>query len=456
MAGWLGEKPVFALLARRDFALLWIGHTASILGDYLFFIAITFWVYARTGSSLATGAVLVSSALPLTLFAPLAGCVVDRFDRRRVMLLAEVARGILFLLTLLIIVWRPGALWPIYVVAFAQTALAAFYWPARAAILPQLAPGESLLAANALYQLTDGAARVVAPSLAALALLRTGAAGVVALDAATFVISAGCVAAMSPLPRMLIAPPTTVAPPSSAVAEPHDGSPGALVGEWRRDAQDQGESRQRLVSHVRKPRNPTDAYTGPLTAIYALGAAIALVNSALGVLLPIYVRASLHAGPLAYGWLFTAQALGDVVVSALLGRGTPTSRSTEKVGARVAISLSLVGSGVALIALALTRALSSALALSFVFGALTAFASVRLLTWLQRSAPAARLGRLLAGFAAAQAFAQLSGLGLAGLLGSAIGARRLIAPVGALLVASGGLVEALLTARWMFHVKHRP
>jgi hypothetical protein len=55
---------VLALLSQQNFCLLWVAHTISILGDYVFFIAMTFWIYEQTGSASATGAVLIASTVP--------------------------------------------------------------------------------------------------------------------------------------------------------------------------------------------------------------------------------------------------------------------------------------------------------------------------------------------------------------------------------------------------------
>src|SRR5437879_3575694 len=111
---------MFTLLSQRNFFLLWIAHTISILGDYVFFIAITFWIYEQTGSASATGLVLITSTIPGILFAPLAGVIVDRWNRRNIMLVAESARAVLFLGLLDSIIVQPHTLWPIYVVGFVQ------------------------------------------------------------------------------------------------------------------------------------------------------------------------------------------------------------------------------------------------------------------------------------------------------------------------------------------------
>lgn len=176
---------MLALLSQRNFCLLWVAHTISILGDYVFFIAMTFWIYEQTGSASATGAVLIASTVPSLLFAPLAGMLVDRWNRRSVMFAAESARTVLFLGLLGAVIVQPQVLWPVYVVGFVQSALATFFWPARSALLPQLIEPSSLFAANALYMVSDSGLRVIAPSLSAFILLRFGPPGVIAIDIAS-------------------------------------------------------------------------------------------------------------------------------------------------------------------------------------------------------------------------------------------------------------------------------
>ncbi len=151
---------MFALLAQRNFFLLWVAHTISIVGDYVFFIAITFWIYEQTGSALATGLTLIASTIPNILFAPLAGILADRWKHRSIMVMAESARAVLFLGLLCILLVQPHSVWPIYVVGFVQSALAAFFWSARRALLPRLIEAPTLLAGNALYMVSDSGVRV--------------------------------------------------------------------------------------------------------------------------------------------------------------------------------------------------------------------------------------------------------------------------------------------------------
>lgn len=399
---------MFALLAQRNFFLLWTAHTISILGDYVFFIAITFWVYAQTRSAAATGAVLISSTVPIPLFAPLAGVLVDRRDRRRIMQIAESARALLFLALSIILIMQPQALWPIYIVGCIQSALAAFFWPARSALLPELIQPSSLLKANAWYQVSDSGARIIAPALSAFALLRLGPAGVSLTDAASFLISAGCISLL----RLALRPQAF--PPQSA-------------GISRKSAR--WSSIESLAS-------------AGVSGLLLLGALVSHTAGTLSILLPIFVQTTLSAGPLAYGWILTAQASGEGIISILLGRLSP--RTGRLQGASV-ISGGFALGGLALMLIAFFHTLVSALLLSVLFGAATAAISVHLLTLLQQRAPNHLLGRTLAAFWAAQALVQVGGMAAASVLAARIGVLWLLIFDSAVYLLGGGVAWFLLT-----------
>ncbi len=413
---------MFALLAQRNFFLLWAAHTISILGDYVFFIAITFWVYAQTGSATATGAVLITSAVPIPLFAPLAGVFVDRWDRRRIMLVAESARALLFLGLLGMFLVQPRALWPIYVVGFLQSALAAFFWPARSALLPQFIQPPALLAANALYLVSDSGVRVIAPALSAFALLHLGPASVILTDAATFLLSAGCIS--------LFMLPTA---PQGDVVSLAIGKPSS---ERLAKPEKQALSGQRPGVSTKRAR-----WTSPESGLLLLGALIAYTAGTLSILLPIFVQITLSAGPLAYGWLLTAQAVGEGAISLLLGRLSPRARQVRMTGF---VSGSLALGALALILIAFIHRLVPDLFLNVLFGAAMAATSVSLLTLLQQRVTNRLLGRTLAAYTAAQALAQVGGMGIASVLVAHIGVSWFLTFDGALCLLGSGFAFLLL------------
>lgn len=93
---------MFALLRQRNFGLLWFAGAASLLGDWALMVALPFFVYDLTGSALATGLTFMAQTLPRVLLGSVAGVFVDRWDRRKTLVVADAARGLLLLLLLLV------------------------------------------------------------------------------------------------------------------------------------------------------------------------------------------------------------------------------------------------------------------------------------------------------------------------------------------------------------------
>src|SRR5262245_42471808 len=138
-------SQMVTLLKRRNFALVWSGGLISLTGDRVLSTALPFFVYEKTGSTLATGGMIIATILPHLLFGSIAGVYVDRWNRKQVMVAANVIRAVI-LLTLLLVPF--GWLWVVYAVAFLETTFAAFFNPAENALLPRLVGEDRLLAAN--------------------------------------------------------------------------------------------------------------------------------------------------------------------------------------------------------------------------------------------------------------------------------------------------------------------
>ncbi|HEX5691379.1 MAG TPA: MFS transporter, partial [Roseiflexaceae bacterium] len=112
---------MFATLRQRNFLLLWLGGLISFAGDWVLIIALPVFVYDMTGSALATGAMFMAQTLPRLLFSSLAGVFVDRWDRKRTLVITNLVQAAV--LPLLLLVHSPSQLWLLYLVAFGQTAL---------------------------------------------------------------------------------------------------------------------------------------------------------------------------------------------------------------------------------------------------------------------------------------------------------------------------------------------
>jgi len=156
---------VLGLLRRRDFALRWTGGLISIVGDRKLRIALPIHVDRLTGSTGATSLAVAMETLPRLVLGSVAGVFVDRRDRRRVIVVAN----LLLTPTLLVLVLvRPGAterLAILYGVAFTAARLAQCVSPAGQALLPSLVDEADVLVANALNSLNNNLARLLGPPL---------------------------------------------------------------------------------------------------------------------------------------------------------------------------------------------------------------------------------------------------------------------------------------------------
>ena len=130
-------NPYLALLKQnRNFRLLYIGQTISQLGDWFNTVAVFALLLDLTGSATVVAWMLIVQFLPVAIVGPVAGVVVDRFDRRRLMIAADILRGLLILG--LLFVRRPEQVWIAYVVMALTVAATSFFEPARTATIPNI------------------------------------------------------------------------------------------------------------------------------------------------------------------------------------------------------------------------------------------------------------------------------------------------------------------------------
>jgi MFS family permease len=177
----------------RDFRLLWVSRFVGLAGRWLLVVAIPAHVLALTGSPLATGLTLAAEQLPAVLLGPIAGVVVDRWDRRRVMIVADVLRAAAVVLVLL--ANSPDMVWFVYVGLTAQSIGTMVFRPAAQAHTPSvLADPRLLSSANSLNATTDGIVRLFGPPLGAILLVAGGIHAVIYIDIACCLVSALIVA----------------------------------------------------------------------------------------------------------------------------------------------------------------------------------------------------------------------------------------------------------------------
>src|SRR6516162_871042 len=192
---------MLAALRQRNFACLWFGQVISLTGDWVLFVALPFYVYSLTGSTLATGIMFIVQTIPSIFFGSIAGVFVDRWDRKRTMIIANLAQAIA--LIPLFIVHSQQWIWVVYIFAFVEALISQFFDPAKNAIIPNLVDEEQLLAANSLNSMSQELTRLIGPLLGGLLLGFFGINSVIVVDSASFLISAGMIA-------LIVLPPNTL------------------------------------------------------------------------------------------------------------------------------------------------------------------------------------------------------------------------------------------------------
>jgi MFS family permease len=190
----------------RNFRLLFVGQAISQLGDWFNSVAVYALLLDLTGSATAVAWMMIVQFLPIAIIGPLAGVVVDRVDRRRLMIAADLVRGSLILGLLL--VHTADQVWIAYVVMALTVAASAFFEPARTATIPNITTGDELLPANALSSATWSAMLAIGASVGGVVTAVAGRNAAFVINAASFVWSAFFIA----LTRYDATPPVSPRP----------------------------------------------------------------------------------------------------------------------------------------------------------------------------------------------------------------------------------------------------
>ena len=218
------------LRGNRNFRNLWFGSVISQFGDWFNVIASAELITRLTDSGIALSALFLARFLPLFLFSPVAGVLADRFDRRRIMVLSDVLRGVTVLGFLL--VREPGHVWLFYGLTVVQFSLSALFTPARGAALANVVPARDLVAANALDSLTWSTMLALGAFLGGVVAALFGAEAAFVADAASFGLSAVFIA-------RVVLPKVTADPRPSTAAE-----------DMRHEIRDTSAERSELVSRI--------------------------------------------------------------------------------------------------------------------------------------------------------------------------------------------------------------
>ncbi len=422
---------MLATLRNRNFALVWTAGFISMTGDWLLSIGLPIYVLTLTNSVLLTSIMFMVSFLPNLLFGSFAGVLVDRWDRKRTMVVAS-ALQVLAILPLLFVTSADRA-WIVFASGFAESTLGLFFTPAESALLPLLVDKERLASANALSGVNRNLARLLGPALGGLIIATRGLDGVILGDALSFGVAA-----------FLIAP--VRAPGHAAASEPANTTKAAESETPKRSIlRELGEGLS-LIRHSR-----------PVAVLFAIAALTGVGEGLFGILLVVWTKRVLGGGALELGWMMSGQAvgglLGGLIVAGLIA---PRVRPARLLG----VCLLLFGAtDIAIVDSPLfappylppspVPQITSSLvllvvALFILVGIPSIGGQTGQTTLLQQAVPNTHLGRVMSLGFGLFALAMLVGMAIAGLLGDQLGSILLLNGQGGLYMCAGVLAILFL------------
>jgi DHA3 family tetracycline resistance protein-like MFS transporter len=351
--GGLSRVRLLAPLRHREFRLLWSGMCVSLLGDGVFLVAMAWQVYLLSNAPSALALVGVAMTVPTIVFLLVGGVLSDRFDRRRIMLGADVTRGLAVGLMAVLSLTGSLQLWHVAALVAVYGAGQAFFSPAFDAIVPEVLPADELAQANALDQFVRPIAlRLAGPAVGGLIIDAFGSGAAFALDAASFAVSAVALLAMVPRPQRVAEAPASV-------------------------AQDVRVGLRYIRGHVW------------LWATFASAAiAYLLFMGPAEVLLPFLVKNGLHGSAADLGVVFAAGGIGSVGCAVVMGqRGLPRRDITFMYVTWTLATFAVAGYGLA-------TAVWQLMVASVAFNALETAGTIVWATVKQRHVPSALLGRV--------------------------------------------------------------
>ncbi len=220
---------LFRPLRLRPFALLWTGQSLSRLGDFVYEIALAWWVLQKTGSAQTMSLVLIFAITPSVLFSLIGGLAVDRLSRIGLMLASDIARGVVALSVAALGFAGRLEVWHVFIASLLFGFVDAFFQPAYAALVPQIVPSGDLPSANSLTSLSLNLGRVAGPAVGAALVAVIGPPAAFAVNALSFGLSA---LLLAPLLRAGVPAPARAAEPLQPWRDLREGFATVLAAPW--------------------------------------------------------------------------------------------------------------------------------------------------------------------------------------------------------------------------------
>ncbi len=390
------NTAILSLLKRRDFRTLWLAQAVSWSGDHFTYLALMIVINKATGSAAAIALLMIVMTVPSLLFGMLAGVLVDRWDRKQVMVVSDVARGVLTLA----LIWAatPEHIWMIYPLAFVMASVGVFFGPARGAVMKTILAPDELLPANILMQVTFRVTLVVGPALAGVMIGVFGPAPAFAFDGITFLMASALVATMV-VARLVRSDSESL---SGRSAFWHDFREGlAFIG-----------------------ASPT------ISGLLLVMTVISLATGAINALFVPFMMNVLNVGATAIGLADSAQGVG------LIG-GALVAAAVQRLRPNLIIAGGLILASIVIIAIGLAPTFYVVLVLMLLIGLVIGPIEATIPALMQKIVPLDKMGRVGGTMNTSQSVATLASMGIAGVLADAVGIRLIFVVAGAIGILAG-------------------
>jgi MFS family permease len=182
--------PILSPLLKRNFRLLWIGESISLLGDQFHFIALSWLTLQITGSGLALGTVLMVGAIPRAVFMLFGGALSDLLSPRRIMIFSNISRAIVVAIIAFMVFFKVVELWHLYILSITFGIADSFFHPAFNALIPRVVDKDKLEAGNAILRGTHELSFLIGSAPAGLLISAVGMDLAFGIDSISFVLAA--------------------------------------------------------------------------------------------------------------------------------------------------------------------------------------------------------------------------------------------------------------------------
>jgi DHA3 family macrolide efflux protein-like MFS transporter len=268
----------------KKFFVLWSSQAASLFGSAVVQFALAWYLTRETGSATVLATALMVAMIPQIVLGPFVGPLVDRWNRKKIMILADLYVMLLTVVLVVLFYTNNIEIWHIYLIMIARAVGDTFQMPALGASIPMIVPEEHLVRANGLFQMLQNGIKVVAPPAGALLMEALPMQGVLSVDIITAIIAVACL-----LPLVIPQPPrTTLAVKVNYL----------------------GDMKQGFHYIWKKPGLPI------LIGIMAL---LIFFVAPASSLIPVLVNTHLEGDVLKLGWLISASGIGGILGGLLQG-----------------------------------------------------------------------------------------------------------------------------------------